>query len=477
MTHAFGWWQVARLGVVQACLGAMVVVATSTLNRIMVVELSLPALVPGLLVGFHYVVQMVRPRMGFGADQGRRCSPWMLGGVAVLAVGGTLAAWATAWMADHFWQGLAVCLMAFALIGLGVSACGTSLLALMAKRVPEDMRAPAATTVWVMMIMGFAITAVTVGKLIEPYTPERVIEVTAGLGVLICVLTTLSLWRLEGEGGAVVATADSANAVRAANASNASNASNALDTASDMAPRQERNLRQFRAALAEAWADPQAKLFTVFVFLSMLAYSSQDLILEPFAGAIFGMSPGETTQLSGVHHSGVLGGMLWVALVGSRWAGGRLGSVPFWMVAGCLLSALAMTGLTVAGLQGGEWPLKANIVLLGLANGAFSIAAITTMMRLANAGNGHSQGTRMGLWGAAQAMAFGLGGVLGTALSDLAHRLLAAPGWAYSSVFSFEAVLFVVSALCAIRMGRFDTPRTQDDVIWRGPTADAKGGL
>jgi BCD family chlorophyll transporter-like MFS transporter len=470
MTQAFGWWQVARLGVVQACLGAMVVVATSTLNRIMVVELSLPALVPGLLVGFHYVVQMVRPRMGFGADQGRRCSPWMLGGVAVLAVGGTLAAWATAWMADHFWQGLVMCLVAFALIGLGVSACGTSLLALMAKRVPEDIRAPAATTVWVMMIMGFAITAVSVGKLIEPYSPERVIDVTAGLGVLICVLTLLSLWRLEGEGG-TVAPAQPSNATNSAGAANASN------TASDMAPHQERNLRQFRVALAEAWADPQAKLFTVFVFLSMLAYSSQDLILEPFAGAIFGMSPGETTQLSGVHHSGVLGGMLWVALVGSRLAAGRLGSVQAWMVTGCLASAVAMAGLTVAGLQGGEWPLKANIVLLGLANGAFSIAAITTMMRLANAGNGRSQGTRMGLWGAAQAMAFGLGGVLGTALSDLAHRLLAAPGWAYSSVFSFEAVLFVVSALCAIRMGRFDTPSSQDDVIWRGPTADAKGGL
>jgi BCD family chlorophyll transporter-like MFS transporter len=454
--RAFGWWQVARLGVVQACLGAMVVVATSTLNRIMVVELALPALVPGLLVGFHYVVQMVRPRMGFGADQGRRCSPWMLAGVVILALGGTLASWATAWMAHSFMQGLALCLVAFALIGLGVSACGTSLLALMAKRVPEDMRAPAATTVWVMMIMGFAITAVTVGKLIEPYSPERVIEVTAGLGVLITVLTALSLWRLEGNPQTLSTGAQAVSA--------------------EDAPRA-RDMRQFRQALAEAWADPQAKLFTVFVFLSMLAYSSQDLILEPFAGAIFGMSPGETTQLSGVHHSGVLGGMLWVALVGSRFAAGRLGSVQFWMVAGCLLSAVAMTGLIVAGLQGGAWPLKANIVLLGLANGAFSIAAITTMMRLANAGNGSSQGTRMGLWGAAQALAFGLGGVLGTALSDLAHSLLAAPGWAYSSVFTFEAVLFVVSAMCAIRMGRFDTESSPDEVMWRGDTAGAKGGL
>jgi len=457
--RSFGWLEIARLGVVQACLGAMVVVATSTLNRIMVVELSLPALVPGLLVGFHYVVQMVRPRMGFGADQGRRCTPWMLGGVFTLALGGTLAAWATAWMAQSFVQGLVLCALAFALIGLGVSACGTSLLALMAKRVPEDRRAPAATTVWVMMIMGFAITAVTVGKLIEPYSPQRVTEVTAGLGVLICVLTALSLWGLESTSAApVVDKTQSSIQV-------------------DDGPTAGQKVNAFREALAQAWADPQAKLFTVFVFLSMLAYSSQDLILEPFAGAIFGMSPGETTQLSGVHHSGVLGGMLLVALAGSRVVKSRMGSVQSWMVGGCLVSAIAMAGLTWAGLQGGAWPLKANIVLLGLANGAFSIAAITTMMRLANAGNGQSQGTRMGLWGASQAMAFGMGGVLGTALSDLAHSMLAEPGWAYSSVFSFEAVLFVVSAVVAIRMGRWDHARIDSDVVWQGETANAKGGL
>ena len=68
----FGWWQILRLGLVQACLGAVVVVTTSTLNRVMVVELALPALLPGFLVAWHYGVQMVRPRMGFGADQGRR---------------------------------------------------------------------------------------------------------------------------------------------------------------------------------------------------------------------------------------------------------------------------------------------------------------------------------------------------------------------------------------------------------------------
>ena len=443
----FGWWQIARLGLVQACLGSMVVVATSTLNRIMVVEMAMPALVPGLLVGLHYVVQMVRPRMGFGADQGRRCTPWMFAGVAVLALGGTLAAWGTTHMADDATAGLLICMLAFACIGLGVSACGTSLLALMAKRVPEDMRAPAATTVWVMMIVGFAVTAVTVGKLIEPYSHARLLQVTAGLGVLICGLTALAVWGLEPR------------------------RSSGLSAPADShVPERRPGLADFRSALRDVWAEPQARLFTGFVFVSMLAYSLQDLILEPFAGAVFGMSPGHSTQLSGLHHSGVLGGMLAVAVAGSRRVAGRLGSVQSWMVGGCLLSAVAMAGLTGAGLQNGAWPLQANVVMLGIANGAFSIAAIATMMRLANAGEGQSQGTRMGLWGAAQALAFGLGGVLGTALSDLAHRWLPSTGSAYACVFAFEAGLFIVSALCALRVGRLDQPHLRAQPRWREPT-------
>jgi BCD family chlorophyll transporter-like MFS transporter len=94
--------------------------------------------------------------------------------------------------------------------------------------------------------------------------------------------------------------------------------------------------------LAQVWDEPAARRFTIFVFLSMLAYSSQDLILEPFAGAVFDMTPGQTTQLSGLQHGGVLLGMLCVALAGSGWARGRLGSVQAWMVGGCLASALAM---------------------------------------------------------------------------------------------------------------------------------------
>jgi len=58
----------------------------------------------------------------------------------------------------------------------------------------------------------------------------------------------------------------------------------------------------------------------------------------------------------------------------------------------------------------------------------------------------------MGLWGAAQAIAFGVGGFLGTAAVDLARYVLPTPGTAYASVFLGEAVLFLASAVLAARL-------------------------
>lgn len=422
----FGWGRVARLGLVQAALGAIVVMTTSTLNRVMVVELALPALLPGLLVALHYLVQVVRPRMGHGADQGGRSTPWIVGGMAVLASGGVLAACATAWMASRPAAGIALAVVAFCLIGIGVSACGTALLVLLAKRVDAARSAGAATLVWLMMIVGFALTAGVAGHFLDPYSPARLVMVTSVVSLAAMALTLVAMFRLEGEGGSVPAGAGLAQAGHTAAART-----------------------RFRAALAQAWAEPAARRFTVFVFVAMLAYSAQDLILEPFAGSVLGFTPGESTRLSGVQHGGALAGMLLAALAGRRFAGRSLGSLRGWTMGGCLCSALALVGLAAVGCTGSALPFKPLVFLLGVANGAFSIAAIASMMRLAAAAGPGREGVRMGLWGAAQAIAFGLGGLLGTAGSDLARWWLADSGEAYAAVFALEGGLFVLSALLA----------------------------
>ncbi|MEM9057099.1 MAG: PucC family protein, partial [Pseudomonadota bacterium] len=147
-----GWLGIARFGLVQASLGAIVVLTTSTLNRVMVVELALPALLPGVLVALHYAIQILRPRFGHGSDCGGARTPWIIGGMAVLALGGVLAAASTLVMAHSTVSGVLVATVAFLLIGMGVGASGTSLLVLLAATVSPARRAAAATITWVMMI-------------------------------------------------------------------------------------------------------------------------------------------------------------------------------------------------------------------------------------------------------------------------------------------------------------------------------------
>jgi BCD family chlorophyll transporter-like MFS transporter len=417
-----GWLGILRLGLVQTALGAIVVLITSTINRVMVVELALPAMLPGVLVGWHYAIQVLRPRWGFGSDRTARRTPWIIGGMATLAVGGIAAALATALLATHPLLGMIAGFIAFTIIGVGVGAAGTSLLALLASRVAEQRRAPAATIVWIMMIAGFAITAGVAGKLLDPFSLSRLIAVTAGVCALAFTVATLAVAGVEGRGTMSGGRAEPAETPSAAT---------------------------FREAIAREWADPEARRFAIFIFISMLAYSAQDLILEPFAGAVFAMTPGETTSLSGLQHGGVMTGMIAVALAGAGLFGRAMRSLRLWSILGCVVSALALFGLSVAGYWPGHWPLEANVAVLGAGNGAFAVAAIGSMMGLANTGREKREGVRMGMWGAAQAVAFGLGGFLGTAAADLARHALGSPLDAYASVFAGEAALFLISGVMA----------------------------
>lgn len=421
------WFAIVRLGLVQSALGAIVVLTTSTLNRVMVVELALAASVPGALVGLHYAVQILRPLWGYGSDaaglSGRRTA-WILGGMALLALSATGAAASIGLVEINLLAGLAALAVSFVGIGIGVGAAGTSLLAFLASTVAPQRRPASATIVWMMMIAGMALTAILAGAVLDPYSPARLLAVTAIVGLCAMLLAVIAVYRLE-------------------------NSTTPIKTAVDgrAAP-----IASFRDSLTDAWREPEARLFTLFVFLSMLAYSAQDLILEPFAGIAFSMTPGETTQLAGLQHGGVFLGMAAAGVLGTGLARRRPGILKRITVGGCLCSAVALALLGASAAFAPAWPLTANVFVLGVANGAFAVAAIGSMMALAGAGSKSREGLRMGLWGAAQALAFGLGGFVGTVAVDLVRAVTASPLNAYATVFTIEAALFFFSALLAARI-------------------------
>ncbi len=430
-TNGLSWLSIVRLGLVQTALGAVVVLTTSTLNRVMVVELALPAILPGALVGFHYAIQILRPRWGYGSDMGGRRTPWIVGGMAVLCVGGALAAAATAVMASTVYGGTALAALAFLLIGVGVGAAGTSLLALLASHVVPERRAAAATIVWVMMIFGFILTAGLAGHFLDPFSPMRLVIVAATVSVFAFAVAVLAVVGVERRSGTAGQPTEAS----------------AAETEAKPA---------FREAFREVWAEPQARHFTIFVFVSMLAYSAQDLILEPFAGIAFGMTPGQSTQLAGLQNSGVLVGMLMVALLATGIGGRWLGSLKGWTVFGCIASACSLFSLVIAGLFAPDWPVRLSVLALGFSNGVFAVAAIGSMMALAGQGQKQREGTRMGIWGAAQAVAFGSGGLIGAAGVDIVKLFTGSPVGAYMAVFAIEGGIFFIAAWLALGVREVD---------------------
>ena len=410
------WLSIVRLGLVQMCLGAVVVLMTSTLNRLMVVELSLAATLPGALVAIHYLVQISRPKWGFLSDiQGNR-TKWIILGMIILAVGANLAALCIPLYSFNATAATILSFFAYTLIGIGVGASGTSLLALLASHTIQHRRAAAATITWLMMIFGIAVTATVVGKLLEPYSVERLIKIVFGLTVVTVTITFISTLNIE----------------------------RGLPTVNKNINKSQ----SFLTGLKVIWANSQTKRFSVFVFLSMTAYFMQELILEPYAGIVFSFTPGQSTSLSGMQNGGVFLGML---AVGIACTGFKFGALKNWVWAGCMGSCISLVLIAIAGQSTEIVPLAPLVFGLGIFNGMFAVAAIGSMMSLASQNNDRREGTRMGLWGAAQAIAAGVGGLLGTILVDLLQLANFSHADAYGTVFIFEAALFALAASIATR--------------------------
>ena len=410
---AFGFLSVFRLGLVQASIGALMVLITATMNRVMVVELALPAMIPGALVALHYAVQMwLRPRMGHFADQHGRLTHWIVLGMAMLAVGVVSVAMLLPVLRSAPAIGYPLMLLSFCLVGLGVSTAGTLLLTLLSLRVPTERHARAAATVWLCMIAGFIICTVIVSQLLKPFSFPTLVRTCALIGTGAVALSAVALRGLDLPGARAAA------------------------ARTDALP--------FGQAMRIVWSDPIARRFSFFVALSMLAYSTQDLILEPFAGAVFGLTPGESTAISGVHQGGSLLGMLLTAMLSTR-----IGTLAAWARWGCVASGAALLIIATSPVAASLPLLKGALFALGVANGAFAIGAIGSMMSLSAAADKSQTGVRMGVFGASQAIAMAAGGMLGAGASDVMRSLLGSDELGYGSVFVLEAALFLGAAVLA----------------------------
>ncbi|MEM7752862.1 MAG: PucC family protein [Pseudomonadota bacterium] len=399
-----GWGGIVRLCLVNAAIGGLAALPINLFNRLMTVELALPALLPGLLVALHYAVQITRPVWGHRSDTRGGRTPFILGGIACVGLGLFATAWAIAYATGPL--ALAIWILAYTAIGFGIGAAGTSFLALLATAAPDTRKGAAATIAWLMLIAGAIIASIGAGIALNPYSADRLMLVVPAVAAIAWVIALLGTLGVERKLGTIPAPTEHA-----------------------LGP-----------ALRATLNDPAARAFTGFVFLSIFAFYLSELILEPFAGHIHGLTPDASTRLSGGKDGASLIGMIAAGVLSTI----GFGTLRGWAASGCVISAVGLVGL------GAGAPLVPATVILGFGNGLFVVGAIGSMMRLAAEREG-ATGTRMGVFGAAQAIAAGLAGLVATGTLDLA-RLTLSDTAAYGFVFGLEAVLFLAAALVALRL-------------------------
>ena len=425
------WFSILRLGLVQLCIGSSVVIPLSTLNRLMKVELALPATIAGFLIALHYAVQLTRVNWGYLSDKTQNRSQWIIFGMLILGIGGVLASASIPLIESNFAYGIMLALFSYTLIGFGVGAAGTPLLALLASYSSKSQKGFAASITFLMMILGLAITGITAGIILDPYSHQKLIKITASLAIITNILSYLSLKNLE------KSLQNNADA-RTQNAIN-------YDV-------------PFLEGIKKVWMEREARLFTIFIFISMGAFSMQDPILEPFAGEVFGFAVGESTKLDGFHKIGTLIGIILIILCLSKFRIGfgslsfvkneRLGSEKFWLITGCLFSALSLIIISVLGLTYRDPGILNSVVFLfGISNGVFTAGILGTMLHLASRGSGdNNTGTRMGIWGAAQAYATMIAVFFSTVLVDILGIMMNSLPSVYGIVFLTAASFFIAAA-------------------------------
>jgi len=421
--------QLLRLSLFQVSVGMATVLLLGTLNRVMIVELSVPAMVVALMIAIPVLVAPFRAFLGHLSDTHRSAigwkripymwfgSLWQMGGLAVMPF--ALIVLSGDQTTGPAWAGEALAAIAFLMTGIGLHMSQTAGLALASDRATDDTRPRVVAMLYVMNLLGMAVSALILGWLLRDYDPITLIRVVQGCAVMTMVLNMVALWKQEH--------------VRPMSRDERS------------APRP-----SFRTAWRDLMAGGQAGRLLAVVALGTAAFAMQDVLLEPYGAEILGLTVGQTTWLTAASSIGALTGFL----IAGRWL--TRGLDPFRMAARGLLTGIAAFSCVIfAG------PMQSTLLFfigatgIGLGVGLFAVATLMAAMRLPSQGS-LGAGLALGAWGAAQATAAGFAIFAGGAIRDgAAHlinigalgRVLTDPTLAYSFVYHIEIALLFATII------------------------------
>jgi len=419
--------RILRLALFQVSVGAALVLLNGTLNRVMIVDLWVPASLVSIMIALPLLFAPLRALIGFRSDTYRSALGWrrvpyiwfgsllMFGGLAIMPFALIVLSGDTS---APIWVANAAAGLAFLLVGAGLHITQTAGLALATDLAPANKRPQVVALLYVMLLVGMFISSLVFGALLRDFSQLKLIQVIQGAAVMTFALNMIALWKQE------------PRRPRAAIAATE------------------------RERFSDAWrvfsTTNKPRRFLTAVALGTAGFSMQDILLEPYGGEVLGLSVSATTVLTAIFAAGGLAAFFYAARVLGKGADGyRLAAI------GALAGIAAFSLVIFAEPLESANLFRAGTLLIGFGGGLFAVSTLHVAMNL-NAGE--YRGLALGAWGAVQATAAGIGIALGgiirdgiSVLSDIGvlGPLFADAGAGYSVVWHLE-ILMLFAVLVAL---------------------------
>jgi BCD family chlorophyll transporter-like MFS transporter len=405
-----------RLSLFQISVGMALVLLVGTLNRVMIVEMHVPASLVAVMVALPILFAPLRALIGFRSDHHRSELGWrrvpyiwmgtllQFGGLAIMPFALLVLARAGASADAPAWVGHGAAAIAFLLVGAGLHTVQTTGLALATDLAPREDHPKVVGFMYSMLLIGTIGSAFIFGYALSEYSPGRLVQVIQACAVATLVLNVVAIWKQEAR-------------------------------SRDRKPRARReDDPSFRTAWQALKGRDRALRRLAVLALGTMAFTMEDVLLEPYGGEILGMSVSSTTFLTATLALGGLIGFAWASRVLGR------GGDPWRMArAGALVGLPAFAAVIVAAPLASPALFITGTFFIGAGAGLFGHGTLTSTMQMAPP---EQAGLALGAWGAVQATAGGLAMGLGGILRDV----IASP---WGSLAGYEAV-YVIELLMLI---------------------------
>ena len=404
-----------QLGLIHVAVAMTLVPINSTLNRVMIKELSLSATLVAILASLPYLFAPIQVAIGSYSDRhpifGLRRTPYILAGLILCVLGVILSPQIAFLMADHFTLGLLAGIFAFGAWGMGYNLSAVSYLSLASELSGENERGKTIATMWFMMIVAIIATAIGLSRMVDPYTPKALIRAFEYVAASALTLGLLGLIWLEPRSDKISSTASESYSIK-----------------------------EMASAIT---ANPVARTFFIYLLLLLAAILGQDVLLEPFSAEAFGLTVTQTTRITSIWGTFVLIAIIVAGLLEGRVAKRAVAQ------AGNIGALLGFVVIVASGLMINKHVFYTGVTLLGIGTGLSTVANLSLMFDLTVPG---MVGLYIGAWGFSNALSRLTGSILGGVVRDVVSQSTGNALSGYIVVFSIEALMLLIAAIMLYRI-------------------------